>query len=50
MVVTAHGSIPSSSRRVKFYERIGYTCYAELPDYPAGCARYFMKKALRAVP
>ena len=34
----------------EFYERIGYTCFAELPDYPAGCARYFMKKALRTVP
>jgi GNAT superfamily N-acetyltransferase len=34
----------------KFYERNGYTCFAELPDYPAGYARYFMKKALRKVP
>jgi len=33
-----------------FYERIGYTCFAELPDYPAGSARYFMKKALSRVP
>ena len=30
-----------------FYERLGYTCFGELPDYPAGSARYFMKKALR---
>jgi GNAT superfamily N-acetyltransferase len=29
-----------------FYERIGYRCFAELPDYPVGHARYFMKKAL----
>lgn len=29
-----------------FYERLGYTCFAELPDYPAGFARYFMKKLL----
>jgi GNAT superfamily N-acetyltransferase len=30
-----------------FYERLGYTCFGELPDYPAGFARYFMRKALR---
>jgi GNAT superfamily N-acetyltransferase len=29
-----------------FYERLGYTCFSELPDYPVGSARYFMKKAL----
>jgi GNAT superfamily N-acetyltransferase len=29
-----------------FYERLGFTCFAELRDYPAGSARYFMKKAL----
>ena len=29
-----------------FYERLGYTCFAELPDYPVGSARYFMKKKL----
>ncbi len=29
-----------------FYERLGYTCFGELPNYPAGAARYFMKKAL----
>ena len=29
-----------------FYERIGYTCFAELPDYPVG-SRYFMKKTLQ---
>lgn len=29
-----------------FYERLGYTCFGELKDYPAGSARYFMKKAL----
>jgi GNAT superfamily N-acetyltransferase len=27
-----------------FYERIGYECFAELPNYPAGFSRYFMKK------
>jgi GNAT superfamily N-acetyltransferase len=27
-----------------FYERIGYQCFAELPNYPTGFSRYFMKK------
>ncbi|MEO8384790.1 MAG: GNAT family N-acetyltransferase [Betaproteobacteria bacterium] len=31
-----------------FYERIGYECFAELPNYPAGFSRFFMKKALRS--
>ncbi|WP_293935536.1 GNAT family N-acetyltransferase [Iodobacter sp.] len=30
-----------------FYERMGYTCFAELPNYPTGYSRYFMKKSLR---
>jgi hypothetical protein len=29
-----------------FYERLGYTCFGELNDYPNGSARYFMKKTL----
>ena len=29
-----------------FYERVGYTCFGELKDYPAGSARYFMRKTL----
>ncbi len=29
-----------------FYERIGYVCFGELPNYPAGFSRFFMKKAL----
>ena len=29
-----------------FYERLGYTCFGELKDYPAGSARYFMRKTL----
>ncbi len=33
-----------------FYERIGYVCFGELPDYPRGFSRYFMKKALVALP
>ena len=30
-----------------FYEHLGYSCFAELRDYPAGSTRYFMKKALQ---
>lgn len=36
-----------------FYERLGYCCFGQLPDYPAGFSRLFMKKALnraRAAP
>jgi GNAT superfamily N-acetyltransferase len=29
-----------------FYERLGYSCFGELNDYPVGSARYFMKKTL----
>jgi GNAT superfamily N-acetyltransferase len=29
-----------------FYERLGYECFGELPNYPTGFARFFMKKAL----
>ena len=29
-----------------FYERLGYTCFGELKDYPVGTARYFMSKTL----
>jgi GNAT superfamily N-acetyltransferase len=29
-----------------FYERIGYECFGELPNYPLGFARFFMKKVL----
>ncbi len=29
-----------------FYERLGYVCFGELPNYPTGYARYFMQKAL----
>jgi GNAT superfamily N-acetyltransferase len=29
-----------------FYERLGYTCFGEINDYPQGFARYFMKKQL----
>ena len=33
-----------------FYERLGYTCFGELPNYPADSARYFMKKPLTSLP
>ena len=29
-----------------FYERIGYSCFGTLPDFPKGSSRYFMSKAL----
>ena len=29
-----------------FYERMGYECFGELPDYPVGFSRFFMKKRL----
>ena len=29
-----------------FYEHLGYACFGELKDYPAGSARYFMRKTL----
>jgi GNAT superfamily N-acetyltransferase len=31
-----------------FYEKLGYTCFGELSDYPVGFSRYFMKKTLTA--
>jgi GNAT superfamily N-acetyltransferase len=29
-----------------FYQKCGYTLYAELPDFPLGNTRYFLKKSL----
>ena len=29
-----------------FYERLGYVCFGELPNYPTGHSRFFMKKQL----
>ena len=29
-----------------FYERLGYSCFGELKDYPVDSARYFMRKRL----
>lgn len=33
-----------------FYERLGYVCFGELPNYPNGFSRVFMRKALGVVP
>jgi len=29
-----------------FYERLGYSCFATLPEYPQGYSRYFLQKQL----
>jgi len=29
-----------------FYERLGYECFGELPNYPHGYSRFFMRKIL----
>jgi len=29
-----------------FYERLGYVCFGELPNYPAGFSKFFMRKLL----
>jgi GNAT superfamily N-acetyltransferase len=29
-----------------FYERLGYVCFGELPNYPAGFSKFFMRKFL----
>jgi GNAT superfamily N-acetyltransferase len=31
-----------------FYEKLGYTLFGELPDYPDGHSRYFLQKRLGA--
>jgi len=31
-----------------FYERLGYSCFGEIADYPAGFSRFFMKKTWAA--
>ena len=33
-----------------FYERVGYACFAALPDYPKGFSRFFMRKELAPQP
>ena len=30
-----------------FYERLGFECFGELPDYPKGFSRFFMRKFLQ---
>jgi GNAT superfamily N-acetyltransferase len=30
----------------RFYEKLGYTTFGELPDYPVGHSRYFLSKRL----
>lgn len=30
----------------RFYEKLGYSCFGQLEDYPKGSARYFLSKAL----
>lgn len=30
-----------------FYERLGYTCFGELNEYPPGFSRYFLRKTLK---
>ena len=29
-----------------FYERLGYACFGEIPNYPTGFSRFFMRKEL----
>lgn len=33
-----------------FYESLGYRCFGELPDYPPGFSRTFLKKSLVGLP
>lgn len=33
----------------KFYEGLGYVCFGELPNYPAGFSRVFLQKALSSI-
>ena len=33
-----------------FYERLGYVCFGELPNYPSGFSRFFMQKQLAKAP
>ena len=30
-----------------FYEKLGYSCFGSIQDYPPGFSRFFMKKALQ---
>jgi GNAT superfamily N-acetyltransferase len=31
-----------------FYERLGYDCFGELPNYPVGFSKFFLRKLLVA--
>ena len=31
-----------------FYEKMGYSCFGQINDYPSGFSRFFMKKSLLA--
>lgn len=31
-----------------FYQKLGYEVFAELPDFPTGSTRYYMKKSLES--
>ena len=31
-----------------FYEKMGYSCFGEIQDYPPGFSRFFMKKPLQS--
>jgi GNAT superfamily N-acetyltransferase len=33
-----------------FYEKLGYTCFGQLQDFPPGYARFFMSKRLEGAP
>ncbi len=33
-----------------FYENLGYECFGELPDYPPGFSRTFLRKSLTRLP
>jgi GNAT superfamily N-acetyltransferase len=33
-----------------FYQERGYVIFGELPDFPQGCSRFFLKKELQRIP
>ena len=41
-----HAWVDTQFGAVAFYERLGYTPFGSLPDYPPGFCRSFLKKAL----
>jgi ribosomal protein S18 acetylase RimI-like enzyme len=38
-----------SFQALPFYKKLGYTVFAELPDYPPGETRYFLTRSLRDI-